>query len=114
MGRNLVGSCGFSGSRSASPANQCARAIGNPWDGTAKKLRIAGWKVVRIWECQLSTKKQARVVARIRKALGKESRKERLKGVGGRPRLLRAEAAGYAFLVQEGASHAVETMTLAR
>lgn len=71
MGRNLVGSCGFSGSRSASLAKQCTRALGNPWDGTAKKLRIAGWKVVRIWECQLTGKGQARVVARIRRALEK-------------------------------------------
>ncbi|MBA2435958.1 MAG: DNA mismatch endonuclease Vsr [Chthoniobacterales bacterium] len=36
-----------------------------------RTLRKAGWKVVRIWECQLTTKKQARVVARIRKALKK-------------------------------------------
>jgi G:T-mismatch repair DNA endonuclease (very short patch repair protein) len=29
----------------------------------------AGWKVVRIWECQLVRRGQARVVGRIRKAM---------------------------------------------
>lgn len=42
-----------------------------------RTLQKTGWKVLRIWECQLSTKKQASVVARIRKALA-ENRK--LKG----------------------------------
>lgn len=37
-----------------------------------RTLRKAGWKVVRIWECQLTKKKQARVVARIRKAINKK------------------------------------------
>lgn len=34
-----------------------------------RTLRKAGWKVVRIWQCQLSTRRQARVIARIRVAL---------------------------------------------
>ncbi len=37
-----------------------------------RTLRKAGWNVVRIWECQLAPKKQAGVVARIRKALMKK------------------------------------------
>ena len=37
-----------------------------------RTLRKAGWNVVRIWECQLTTKGRARVVARIRKALIKK------------------------------------------
>jgi DNA mismatch endonuclease (patch repair protein) len=30
------------------------------------RLRKAGWRVVRIWECQLTRKKQARVMRRLR------------------------------------------------
>ena len=37
-----------------------------------RTLRKAGWKVVRIWGCQLAQKKQARVVARLRKAMRKK------------------------------------------
>ncbi len=37
-----------------------------------RTLRKTGWKVVRIWECQLAPKGQARVVARIRKAINKK------------------------------------------
>ncbi|MBA3353742.1 MAG: hypothetical protein H0U23_15210 [Blastocatellia bacterium] len=42
-----------------------------------RTLRKAGWKVVRIWECQLTPKRQARVLARIRKALDQKGRKPR-------------------------------------
>ena len=34
-----------------------------------RTLRKAGWRVVRIWECQLTAKKQARVLHRLRRAL---------------------------------------------
>ena len=34
-----------------------------------RTLRKAGWRVVRIWECQLTRKKQARVMQRLRTAL---------------------------------------------
>ena len=37
-----------------------------------RTLRKAGWNVVRIWECQLARKGQARVVARVRKAVKKK------------------------------------------
>jgi G:T-mismatch repair DNA endonuclease (very short patch repair protein) len=36
-------------------------------------LRKSGWKVIRIWECQLTRKKQARVMRRLRAVLS-ESR----------------------------------------
>lgn len=61
-----------------------------------RTLRNAGWKVVRVWECQLTPKGQARVVSRIRKAL-EESRKcktpkvfasRRLKRAGGAPAVI--------------------------
>ena len=35
-----------------------------------RTLRERGWKVIRIWECQLTRKKQARVMRRLRTALG--------------------------------------------
>ena len=34
-----------------------------------RTLRKAGWKVVRVWECQLSPKKAKRGIARIERAL---------------------------------------------
>lgn len=34
-----------------------------------RELRKAGWKVVRIWECQLSPKKAKRTIGRIERAL---------------------------------------------
>ena len=34
-----------------------------------RTLRKAGWKVVRVWECQLSPKKAGRTIARIKRAL---------------------------------------------
>jgi len=34
-----------------------------------RTLRKAGWKVVRIWECQLSAKKARRTIDRIHRAL---------------------------------------------
>ena len=34
-----------------------------------RTLRKTGWHVVRIWECQLTRKKQARVMRRLRTAL---------------------------------------------
>ena len=34
-----------------------------------RTLRKRGWKVIRIWECQLTRKKQARVMRRLRTAL---------------------------------------------
>ena len=34
-----------------------------------RTLRKAGWRVVRIWECQLTPKRQARVLRRLRKVL---------------------------------------------
>ena len=38
------------------------------------KLRKAGWRVLRIWECQLARKKQARVVRRLKAALSGRAR----------------------------------------
>jgi DNA mismatch endonuclease, patch repair protein len=35
-----------------------------------RTLRKSGWRVVRIWECQLTPNKQARVLRRLRRALG--------------------------------------------
>ena len=35
-----------------------------------RTLRQAGWRVVRIWECQLTPKKQARVIAQTAKSAG--------------------------------------------
>lgn len=35
-----------------------------------RALRRAGWRVVRIWECELARKNQTRVRRRIRRALG--------------------------------------------
>jgi DNA mismatch endonuclease (patch repair protein) len=35
-----------------------------------RTLRSRGWRVVRIWECQLGKKKQAWVVRRLKAALG--------------------------------------------
>ena len=34
-----------------------------------RTLRKAGWQVIRIWECQLTRQKQARVMQRLRTAL---------------------------------------------
>jgi DNA mismatch endonuclease (patch repair protein) len=34
-----------------------------------RTLQRAGWRVVRIWECQLTEKKQGRVIRRLRTAL---------------------------------------------
>lgn len=34
-----------------------------------RSLRKAGWKVIRVWECALSTRRQAATIRRIRKAL---------------------------------------------
>ena len=34
-----------------------------------RTLRKAGWQVVRIWECQLARKHQARVLRRLKAAL---------------------------------------------
>jgi DNA mismatch endonuclease (patch repair protein) len=34
-----------------------------------RTLRKTGWKVVRVWECQLSPKKARRTISRIRRAL---------------------------------------------
>lgn len=34
-----------------------------------RTLRKAGWRVVRIWECQLAAAKMARAISRIRRAL---------------------------------------------
>ena len=34
-----------------------------------RTLRKGGWKVIRIWECQLTREKQARVMQRLRTAL---------------------------------------------
>jgi len=34
-----------------------------------RTLRKAGWRVVRIWECQLTRKKQTRVLRRLKTAL---------------------------------------------
>jgi DNA mismatch endonuclease, patch repair protein len=34
-----------------------------------RTLRKSGWRVVRIWECQLVTKKQTRVLRRLKAAL---------------------------------------------
>ena len=34
-----------------------------------RTLRKAGWKVVRIWECELTPKKQSALMRRVRKAL---------------------------------------------
>ena len=34
-----------------------------------RTLRKAGWRVVRIWECQLAKKKQARVLQRLKAVL---------------------------------------------
>ncbi|MGB8476696.1 MAG: very short patch repair endonuclease [Candidatus Acidiferrum sp.] len=39
-----------------------------------RTLRKAGWRVVRIWECQLTPKKQARVLRKLRLALTGSSR----------------------------------------
>ena len=33
-------------------------------------LRKSGWRVIRVWECDLAPRKAARVVARLRRALG--------------------------------------------
>lgn len=35
-----------------------------------RALRAAGWKVLRIWECDLARKRVARTMGRIRRALG--------------------------------------------
>ena len=32
-------------------------------------LRKSGWRVIRVWECQLTRQKQARVMQRLRTAL---------------------------------------------
>ena len=37
---------------------------------TARGLRKAGWRVVRIWECALTAKRQAATVGRLRRVLG--------------------------------------------
>lgn len=42
-----------------------------------RTLRKAGWKVVRIWECQLARKKQARVIATLRAVVANSSRARR-------------------------------------
>src|SRR5205085_5450010 len=34
-----------------------------------RTLRKAGWKVVRVWECQLAPAKRARAISRVRRAL---------------------------------------------
>jgi DNA mismatch endonuclease (patch repair protein) len=34
-----------------------------------RTLRESGWRVLRIWECQLTRKKMARTISRIRRAL---------------------------------------------
>lgn len=44
-----------------------------------RTLLKAGWKVVRVWECQLTTTKQGRVVGRIRRALEESRKVERRK-----------------------------------
>lgn len=38
-----------------------------------RTLRKSGWKVVRVWECQLSPKKSRRTMGRIERALGRGS-----------------------------------------
>lgn len=38
-----------------------------------KTLRDAGWKVMRVWECDLSQKNRPRVLGRLLKALGYET-----------------------------------------
>jgi len=35
-----------------------------------RELRKAGWTVLRLWECALARKQQARTMARLRRALG--------------------------------------------
>jgi DNA mismatch endonuclease (patch repair protein) len=35
----------------------------------ARTLREAGWRVVRVWECQLARKKQTRVLRRLKTVL---------------------------------------------
>ena len=40
-----------------------------------RTLRKAGWKVVKIWECELSAKKSRRTVGRIKRALQRSSAK---------------------------------------
>lgn len=35
-----------------------------------RTLRRAGWRVVRVWECDLVSRRRGRVIARIRRALG--------------------------------------------
>ena len=35
-----------------------------------RTLRKAGWRVVRVWECQLSSNKAKRTIGRIERALG--------------------------------------------
>jgi len=37
-----------------------------------RTLRTAGWKVIRVWECQLSSKKARRTIGRIDRALRNE------------------------------------------
>ncbi|MDI1312656.1 very short patch repair endonuclease [Prosthecobacter sp.] len=37
-----------------------------------RALRQSGWAVLRLWECALSRKQQARTMARLRRALGRQ------------------------------------------
>jgi DNA mismatch endonuclease (patch repair protein) len=37
-----------------------------------RALRAAGWRVIRVWECGLRTKRQAATIRRIKKTLGRE------------------------------------------
>ncbi len=39
-----------------------------------RTLRKSGWKVIRIWECQLTGKKQGQVIRRLQAALTKTAR----------------------------------------
>jgi DNA mismatch endonuclease (patch repair protein) len=41
----------------------------------SRTLRKAGWRVVRIWECQLTRKKQSRVLRRLRTAISSRDTK---------------------------------------
>lgn len=42
-----------------------------------RTLRKAGWRVLRIWECQLAPRKMARTISRIRRALDHSSYRRR-------------------------------------
>jgi DNA mismatch endonuclease (patch repair protein) len=39
-----------------------------------RTLRMSGWHVVRVWQCQLSDRGEVRTLNRIRRALNKDSR----------------------------------------